>query len=257
MLRAIIFGASAFATTATATAQEINFIACPVYRDTNNGRKSGCWLTSDPASGTRYDVTAAPTKADWNKAILVEGFAALDEGNPCGATVMQPVRVSILELPCTRHMLPAEGYEGRRFSLPTRNVRPLYEDRKRPEKPYVEGRFTIPFDFDKTFITYQISDYYLDATSNYALDIQPALVEITGHAQTTPRTISGETIAEPAEIAQERADVVRRALIMRGVPEKNIRITAARPGAAPYVMEPFDDLKSPIERRVDIRITPQ
>ena len=67
MLRAIIFGASAFATTATATAQEINFIACPVYRDTNNGRKSGCWLTSDPASGTRYDVTAAPTKADWTK----------------------------------------------------------------------------------------------------------------------------------------------------------------------------------------------
>jgi len=256
-VRSFILGAAALATGATATAQEINFIACPVYRDTNNGRKSGCWLASDPATGIRYDVTAAPTKADWNKAILVEGFAAPEKGNPCGATVIEPVRVSILEQPCTRHMLPAEGYEGRFFTLPARNVRPLYEDRKRPEKPFLGGRFTIPFDLNKTFITYQISDYYLDATINYALDVQPALIEITGYAQTAPRTISGQTLAEKLEIAQARADVVRRALVMRGVPETNIRIVPPRRGAAVYVEEAFDGLESPTERRVDVLITPR
>ncbi|MCR5872481.1 hypothetical protein LRS12_18315 [Sphingomonas sp. J344] len=64
--------------------QTVRFIACPVYRDTDNGRKSGCWLASDPATGIRYDVTAAPTKPDWNHAILVEGFVATNGGDPCG-----------------------------------------------------------------------------------------------------------------------------------------------------------------------------
>ena len=256
MLRSIILGATACSIASTATAQEISFIACPVYRDTDNGRKSGCWLVSNPADGVRYDVTAAPTKADWNKAILVEGVPAPNEGDPCGATVMEPVRVSVLEMSCTRHMLPAEGYEGRKFSLPARNVRPLYEARAKPEKPYVEGRFTIPFDFDSVFITYQISDYYLDATINYALDVQPAKVEIIGSAQTEPRTISGVTIAEEKGIALDRAKVVKRALMLRGVPEEDIRIVSSRRADAPYVAEAFDGLTSATERRVDIKITP-
>lgn len=256
MLRSIVLGVTALSVSATATAQEISFIACPVYRDTDNGRKSGCWLVSNPTDGMRYDVTAAPTKADWNKAILVEGVPAPNEGDHCGATVMEPVRVSVLEMPCTRHMLPAEGYEGRRFSLPARNVRPLYEARAKPPKPYAEGRFTIPFDFDSVFITYQISDYYLDATINYALDVQPARIEIIGSAQHEPRTISGVTIAEDPSIALDRANVVKRALIMRGVPSENIDIVRTRKVSTPYVAEAFDGLTSSTERRVDIKITP-
>lgn len=234
--------------------EPVRFIACPVYRDTDAGRKSGCWLASDPATGTRYDVTAAPTKPDWNHAVLVEGRVATSAGDPCGGVVVEPARVSVLEAACTRHMLPAEGYKGRRFALPERNVRPLYEERKHPAAPYAEGRFTIPFDYRSTFTVYQLSDYYLDATINYALDVQPAMVEIAGVAQTKPVTVSGQEIVEDAALARARADLVRRALVLRGIAPDHIRIVDSLPG--PFVPGAFDGIDGPETRRVDVRIVP-
>jgi len=232
----------------------LRFVACPVYRDTDAGRKSGCWLVSDPASGIRYDVTAAPTKPDWNHAVLIEGKVAAAAGNPCGGTVLEPARVSVLEDGCTRHMLRAEGYKGRKFALPERNVRPLYQPRKHPEKPFLEGRFTIPFDYRSSFVSYQIADYYLDATINYALDVQPARIEIAGVAQTAAETVSGVRLTEPAALARTRAEVVRQALILRGIAPARIRVVGALPG--PFVPAAFDGLPWPVARRVDIRIRP-
>ncbi|MGF7150380.1 hypothetical protein FHS96_004038 [Sphingomonas zeicaulis] len=100
---------------------------------------------------------------------------------------------------CTRHMLKAEGYQLRRFALPERNVRPLYEERKRPEQPYKTGRFTIPFDFGHSFVAYQLADYYIDAAINYALGVQPARIDPAGHAQTEPQTVSGQPLAESTQ----------------------------------------------------------
>jgi hypothetical protein len=235
---------------------EVRYIGCPVYRDTDNGRKSGCWLVEDEASGIRYDVTAAPTKPDWNHAVLVEGVPSAAAGDPCGGTVLEPARVSVLEEGCTRHMLAAEGYQGRRFALPDRNVRPLYEERKRPERPFAEGRFTIPFDYQSRFITYQLSDYYLDATINYALDVQPARIEVIGFADARKAEVSGRTIAEPTSLARERADLVRNALVMRGIAADRITVRVGR-GGAPFVPAAFDGLAAPAGRRVDIRIVPE
>ncbi|MET0247322.1 MAG: hypothetical protein ABW182_11285 [Sphingomonas sp.] len=255
MIRAAVLAGMAALTGAQDTERAVRFVTCPVYRDTDAGRKSGCWLATDPASGIRYDVTAAPTKPDWNHAILVEGFVARDAGDPCGGVVIEPARVSVLEDACTRHLIKAEGYKGRRFALPERNVRPLYEARKRPDKPYVEGRFTIPFDYRSSFITYQIADYYLDATINYALDVQPARIEIAGVAQTRPETVSGKRLVEDASLARTRAQVVQRALILRGIPAERIRIVGTLPG--PLVPAAFDGLAGPDERRVDVRIRPE
>jgi outer membrane protein OmpA-like peptidoglycan-associated protein len=253
-LKALLLLGAALLGGAQDAREAVRFVACPVYRDTDNGRKSGCWLASDPATDIRYDVTAAPTKPDWNHAILVEGFVAKDAGDPCGGTVIEPARVSVLEAPCTRHLIKAEGYAGRRFALPERNVRPLYEARKRPEKPFVEGRFTIPFDLGSSFITYQLSDYYLDATINYALDVQPARIEIAGSAQTIAETASGETIVENAALAFERAEKVRTALILRGIAPDRVKIVDALPD--PFVAAAFDGLNWPEPRRVDVRIVP-
>ena len=49
----------------------VRFIACPVYRDADSGKKSGCWLVDDPASGVRYDASLSPYKPDWNFGVLV------------------------------------------------------------------------------------------------------------------------------------------------------------------------------------------
>lgn len=254
-MKAVLLLGAALLSSAQDSQEAVRFIACPVYRDTDNGRKSGCWLASDPATGIRYDVTAAPTKPDWNHAILVEGLVAKDGGDPCGGTVIEPARVSVLEAPCTRHLIRAEGYKGRKFALPARNVRPLYDKRKLPEKPYIEGRFTIPFDFSSSFITYQLSDYYLDATINYALDVQPARIEIAGVAQTAPDVVSGQEIVEDAALARTRAEVVRKALIMRGIAPERVTIVDSLPG--PFVVAAFDGLSWPAARRVDVRIVPE
>lgn len=253
MLRAMLLATLAGATV-NADRSELRFVACPVYRDTNAGRKSGCWLATDPASGTRYDITSSPTKPDWNHAVLVEGRADAKAGDPCGGTVIDPARVSVLEAPCPRFALPAEGYKGRKFALPQRNVRPLYDVRKKQEAPFQEGRFTIPFDFGGSFVIYQLSDYYLDAMINYALDVQPARIEIAGNADTRRAIVSGTALAEPAGLARQRADVIRQALILRGIAPVSIKIVPAT--RAPYVREAFDGLDAPAARRVDVRIIP-
>jgi outer membrane protein OmpA-like peptidoglycan-associated protein len=257
MIRVLLLVAVAATNVGAAQAASVRFTACPVYRDTDSGRKSGCWLAEDPATGTRYDITAAPTKPDWNFAVLVEGAPAAVQSDPCGGVILDPARVSVLsDTPCTRFMLPAEGYTGRTFALPARNVRPLYEARQAPAKPFAEKRFTVPFDFGSSFVAYQLADYYVDAAINYALDTRPARVVIAGHAQTGPATVSGVRLAEPGALAAERADVIRRAFVMRGVDPKRISF-AETPVAAPYDPAPFDGLTTAQDRRVDIAIIPE
>jgi len=100
----------------------VSFIACPVYRDTNNGRKSGCWLATDMTSGIRYDVSAGRSKPQIGRDVLVEGtFAAgtlAAATDACGGQVLAPVHVSVLPTACSSVMLPAEGFPGRVFQVP-------------------------------------------------------------------------------------------------------------------------------------------
>jgi outer membrane protein OmpA-like peptidoglycan-associated protein len=242
-----------FALVAADAREAVRFVACPVYRDTDAGKKSGCWLAEDPASGVRYDITSSPTKADWNHAVLVEGFVAQGQGDPCGGVVLDPVRVSVLEQGCTRHMLPAEGFPGRKFALPKRNVRPLYEERVKPAKPFAARNFVIPFDHGSSFVTYQLSDYYLDAAINYALDVQPATVTITGYAATSPERVSGFDLSEPRALAKTRADAMARAFQLRGVAVA--RVSTGRESSS--TDEAFDGLIAPSLRRVEISIEPK
>lgn len=238
-----------------APAAEIRFVACPVYRDTDAGRKSGCWLADSPGDGRRYDVTPSPTKPDWNHAVLVEGRPAAAQADVCGGLVLDPVRVSILPEPCVRAMLPAEGYPGRRFVLPERNVRPLYEPRPPFPRPYTERTFEIPFEFGRSFVVYQLSDYLMDQAVAYAMAVHARRVEITGWAATRPSVVSGRTLAEPAELARARADVAAQWMRSLGVPADRL-VVRWRPAAQPIDMPGADRLTEPSRRRVDIRITP-
>jgi outer membrane protein OmpA-like peptidoglycan-associated protein len=240
--------------TVTDTTQELHFVTCPIYRDTDAGAKSGCWLADDPATGIRYDVSRAPSKPDWNAAVLVEGRVAPDTADPCGGKILDPVRTSVLDQPCTRFMLAAETYPGRKFALPKRNVRPLYEVRKRPEPPYKTQKVVIPFNFGKSFIVYQLSDYYIDEAINAALDVQPARVMVTGFADSQSPATSDHLPVEPIALAQERADLVGRALVMRGVPRAMITVATGTPSDSDD--EAFDGLRAPSRRRVEVAITP-
>jgi outer membrane protein OmpA-like peptidoglycan-associated protein len=245
----------AAAPAAAAPAAEVRFIACPIYRDTDAGRKSGCWLVDNREDGRRYDVSPSPTKPDWNYAVLVEGRAAADQADVCGGAVLDPVRVSILPEPCVRTMLPAEGYPGRRFVLPERNVRPLYEPRPAQARPYTERTFHIPFEFGRSFVVYQLSDYLMDQAVAYALATGAREVEITGWAATDPAEVSGQAIAEPSALAKARADVAAQWMRSLGVPADRVKVQW-RAQAQPIDMPGADGLTEPSRRRVDIRIVP-
>lgn len=233
-------------------AETVRFISCPIYRDTDAGRKSGCWLVDEATSGRRFDVSAAPSKPDWNHEVLVEGRIAPGSGN-CGGIPLDPVRTSILPDRCPRHMLPAEGFAGNKFVLPVRNVRPVSEKRPAPKPPFTARTFHLVFDFDKSFIVYQLDDYLLDQAITYIRGVDPKRVVVTGWAATDPASVSGRAIAEKPDIARTRAEMVGEALRRLGVPEEKLEIRW-RTGAKPVDADGADGLAEPSRRRVDIEV---
>lgn len=42
--------------TAPVLGEQQRFITCPIYRDTDAGRKSGCWLVDEGVSGQRFST---------------------------------------------------------------------------------------------------------------------------------------------------------------------------------------------------------
>ncbi|MET0374282.1 MAG: OmpA family protein, partial [Rhizorhabdus sp.] len=150
---------------------------------------------------------------------------------------------------------PAEGFKSRKFALPARNVRPLYAERKRPDSPFQTRSFVIPFEQGSDFVTYQLSDYYLDQAANYALDVQPARVEIVGHAATTAETVSGVTLREEPALARTRADKVAEWMRLRGVPVGRLTVSATGRSTT-STADAFDGLIAPSRRRVEVRVIP-
>ncbi len=252
-MKSLVAALTLASSTASST-PEISFIACPVYRDTDAGRKSGCWLADDAGSGIRYDVTPSAAKPDWNLAILVEGRASATRANPCGGAVLDPVRVSVLEdRPCTRHMLPAEGFPGRKYVLPARNVQPLSVARPGPKPPFANRTFHLTFDWNSSFIAYQREDFLLDQAISWIRGVPHGRITVTGYAALAPRTVSGEAMSEDAAIASERAQRVAEALFRLGIAREQIVVRDGGNGAAIPDAD-TDGLGEPARRRVDISV---
>jgi hypothetical protein len=238
------------AASASDASQAVRFVACPIYRDTDAGLKSGCWLATDPETGVQWDVTMSPYKPDWNFAVLVEGVADEASDRPCGARVLEPVRTSRLASSCTRHMLPAEGLPGRKFVLPARNIRPLTNPPPPPPGPYKERTFTLFFEFDRSFVVYQYGDYLLDQAAHWIRATNPKRLVVTGYAASEREVVSGLEIAERAEVAAERAAVVALSLgrLFPGLPIETRAIT----GAAVNDHPDSDGIAPQSQRRVEI-----
>lgn len=245
---------AAFTGNAVADAGDVvRFISCPIYRDTDAGRKSGCWLADDPATGIRYDVTPSPTKPDWNYAVLVEGRVSETQENQCGGVTLEPARVSLLfDTRCTRHMLPAEDFPGRWFVLPKRNVRPTSEARPVPQPPFEDRTFHLFFDFGRSMIVYQYTDYLLDQAATWIKGAKPKHLVVTGFAATDPAMVSGREIAEPASLARERAEKMAESLARLGIP-RDIITVRWETASQPVDVDDADGLPEASRQRVEIR----
>jgi hypothetical protein len=236
---------------AAQTGDLVRFVTCPVYRDTDSGKKSGCWLADDRATGHRWDVSQSPYKPDWNYAVLVEGRVSADTAQPCGAAVLDPVRTSRLDTPCTRHVIPAEGFPGRKFTLPRRNIAPSSVARPVPPGPYATRTFPVYFEFDRDFLVYQYDDWLIDNAVTWIRAAKPAKLVVTGFAATTPETVSGQTFAERPEVARERAEAIAETL-RRLIPGLTVE-TQTQTAAQPTDDAEADGLPWQSQRRVEIR----
>ena len=154
------------------------FVGCPVYRDSDSGRKSGCWLVTDLADCARYDVTLGRIKPILGRKILVEGIVSTRETNACGARVLEPVNVSVLDAQCKAHLIPAEGHPGHRFVLPKDVMQPTHVPRKLPTPPYEPQSYTIEFELASDFLLYQYSEVILERAALFAKASKARRIEI-------------------------------------------------------------------------------
>jgi outer membrane protein OmpA-like peptidoglycan-associated protein len=250
----LLLSSLAIASAAAADAPQqtvVTFVGCPIYRDTDSGRKSGCWIAEDPATGIRYDVTDGPTKPQVGKVSLFEGVIT-SEPNTCGAIVLRPVRQAVLDETCPQAIIPAEEFKGRRFILPAETIQPTWIPRALPKPPYANQEFNIVFDFGNDFHIYQYAELILEKISLYVKASKPKAVVVTGYAATRPIHVSGRELAEPIELAKSRAAATAEALTRLGVERKLIRIeTQGDP-------KPIASLATPgleaSKRRVTVRI---
>ena len=229
----------------------VRFITCPIYRDADSGKKSGCWLADDRDTGRRYDVSLSPSKPDWNHEVLVEGRVTAGGSEHCGGVVLDAVRTSVLPGDCVRHMLPAEGFPGRKFVLPPRNIKPLSVPRAVPPPPYGPRTFHLFYDFDQAFLIYLYDGYLLDEAITWLRAAKPRTLTVTGYAAAAPTLISGRPVAEDRGIARLRAERIVEALVRLGIDRKRIAV-ATRLDPAPVDVPEADGLAEASRRRVDI-----
>lgn len=229
----------------------VTFVACPIYRDTDLGRKSGCWLAEDTATGVRYDVTDGPTKPQVGRMSLFEGVVT-NEPDSCGGVVLRPVRQAVLDETCPVAIIPAEQFKGRPFVLPRDVLKPTWEARPLPQPPYTNQEFHIVFDYGNDFLIYQYAELILEKISLYVKASRPQRVRIIGYAATKPLEAPGRSLSESGALAKARAEMAAEALARLGADRKLMRIeTSVNPQPVPNL--PTPGLESS-KRRVTIRV---
>lgn len=221
---ALLAGTAAATAADTDTDTTVRFLACPVYRDTDAGRKSGCWLGTDGATGRRYDVSDAPFKPWVGRMMLVEGEIAATP-DICGGTPLAQVRVAVLDERCPEAVIPAEGYPSKPSVVPANAMAPLSVPRAPPAPPYARRQYQVEFTFGDDRLMYQHVEVTIEKAALYA-KASGATVDVLGAADTVGFTASGRRMREPAALAAARAAAVREALVRLGVPTARIRVHA-------------------------------
>lgn len=232
--------------------ESVRFVACAVYRDTDAGRKSGCWLGTDGDTGRRYDVSDAPFKPSVGRMMLVEGEVAAMR-DVCGGVPLAPVRVAVLDEPCPEVVIPAEGFPSKPSVLPPTAMAPLSVKRVLPPPPYSRQSYQVEFTYGDDRLMYQHVEVTIEKAALYAKASQ-GRVEVLGTADSDGFAASGRRMKEAPALAQARADMVREALVRLGVPAARI---AVRTDRHPVALQDWPAaLALSSRRRVTITVIP-
>src|SRR5579862_773314 len=241
--------------TIPAMAQHLNFVACPVVRDT---KTVPCFLADYQGEtyflGIQQDITADFYPPQLQHEALVEGTVVAGP-RVCGGIPLKPLHVSVMpELNRTCNtILPAEpGIDAppaKRPAGPSTRQAPVStaaEPPKKPQPPFLEREFIIQYDFDSDFLfarnTRQLTDI-----AEYARVSKARQIEVTGYRGSTLLS-NAQVLTEKAGVARLRAERVAGVLKGLGTPASVVR----------WVSEPAPangatDYES---RRVAVRIVP-
>lgn len=219
----------------------LNFVSCPIVRDTAT---VPCWLAE--YDGELYFLTiqsdvSAPVTPPWlGHRVLVEGTVS-KESRICGGVVLNPVRLSVLpELDASCNtILPAEEqynltFEPPRPPGPSKGRLAFAADTPRgadtPRAPAAAGagasdpvrEFVVQYDFDG-MIGFSHAGA-LGQVLNYARQANARSIEISGERGAV-RLSNGQTMAEAESIGQRRAEQVAKALQGAGLTAPAYRVT--------------------------------
>jgi hypothetical protein len=253
----LITACVALASSLVSAAEPLNFVACPIVRDT---KSVPCWLAE--YQGELYFLTiqsdvSAPVTPPWlGHQVLVEG--AVSNGQRiCGGLVIDPVHLSVLperDPSCTT-ILPAEE----RYNLTFEPPRPpgpsggrLAFDAgpaaaPRPSPAAGPREFVVPYAFDG-LVAFNHSGL-LSQVLAFARTANARSIDIVGYRGAV-RLSNGQTMIEASSIAQRRAEQI--ATLLRGAnltaPEYKVEWRDASPEA-----DGVDDFQL---RRVVITVRP-
>ena len=233
-----------------AGAQERNFIACPIVRDT---KTVPCYLAEYDGElyflGIQQDITAAFHPPQLKHQVLVEGRAS--EGpRVCGGIPLKPLSISVLKEvnPACNTLLPAEpGIEAPAAARGAGHAsRPLTEPVTATESLSGRQEFTILYEFNDDYVEFASIETVRKAAA-YATKIKASAVNVMGYRATTLLS-NGERLVEKPGLAEKRAQAVATLLRGSGVAEVS---TDWKKDA-----EPGDGKTDPSRRRVTITVIP-
>src|SRR5580658_10931596 len=247
--------ALAFILALPAFSQHVNFVACPVVRDT---KTVPCFLADYNGEtyflGIQQDITADFYPPQLLHEALIEGEVAPGP-RVCGGIPLKPLHVSVMpevNRACNT-ILPAEpgidappakrpaGPSTRQAPVSTAALPP-----KKPEPPFGEREFTIQYDFDSDFLfarnTRQLTDI-----AEYSRVSKAQTLEVIGYRGSTLLS-NGNLLIEKADVSRLRAE--RVAEVLKGL---GTSATAVRWIVEPAAANGAKDYES---RRVAVRVMP-
>jgi outer membrane protein OmpA-like peptidoglycan-associated protein len=223
------FGAGA----AEAAEQHLNFVTCPILRDT---KTVPCWLAEYNGEvyylGIQQDAAAEFYPPFLGHKVLAEGVVS-DEPRICGGVVLKPVHISNLpELdPTCNTMLPVEDKYTVPFAVrgPGPNPKPSLNRRVggAPAQPAAKGpfsktSFTVYYDFDTDWANRWAR--VLGDAATLAKASNAAEVQVTAY-RASVKLSDGQDLAERRDIAERRARRLEQTFEDLGIPASVIRVT--------------------------------
>jgi outer membrane protein OmpA-like peptidoglycan-associated protein len=242
----------------TAAAQQLNFVACPIVRDT---RTVPCFL-AEYEGETYYlviqqDISADQYPPQLLHEVLVEG-TIMAGPRVCGGIPLKPVKLSVLPEvnPACNTILPAEpGIEAppaRRAAGPsTRESRAAAEPPAvpaRPVPPFTEREWKILYDFDSAFL-FSRDTRTVNQAADYAVASKAKRIEIVAHRGATLLS-NGKVLIENETIAAQRAERVVTLLKGLGADPASVNVRVVTTPPRP------DGKSDPEGRLVSIRVSP-